>query len=136
MATLADVIKQRRSTGQSRTGSLIGSLKDKLKEKIDPRQLFNQSGILTALFPSLKAFKAKGISGDVGKLLQKKTLDVQDTEQLQSLNSLSTIEQNTKIAAINSLSLPSLSRDVNVMRQNISKLVKVVGLKPETKAEQ
>lgn len=135
MATLADVIRRRRKTGQSRTVSLAGSLKDKLKEKIDPRQLFNQSGILTSLFPSLKAYKAKGISEETGKLIQKKTADLSAAPQLQSSYDLSGIEKNTQIAAVNSLSLPGLSRDVNVMRQNIIKLVKVVGLKPENKAD-
>jgi hypothetical protein len=136
MATLADVIRSKRKSGQSRTGSFFGSLKDKLKETIDPRQLFNQSGILTALFPSLKAYKAKGVGEETGKLIQRRTAELSNSPQ--SMNGgmdLSVIEQNTKISAVNSMALPGLSRDINVMRQNISKLVKVVGLKPETKAD-
>ena len=136
MATLADVIRSKRKSGQSRTGSFFGSLKDKLKEKIDPRQLFNQSGILTALFPSLKVYKAKGVGEETGKLIQRRTAELSNSPQ--SMNGgmdFSAIEQNTKMSAVNSMALPGLSRDVNVMRQNISKLVKVVGLKPETKAD-
>ena len=136
MATLADVIRSKRKSGQSRTGSFFGSLKDKLKETIDPRQLFNQSGILTALFPSLKAYKAKGVGEETGKLIQRRTAELSTSPQ--SMNGgmdLSVIEQNTKISAVNSLSLPGMSRDMNVMRQNIIKLAKVVGVKPETKAD-
>ena len=138
MATLADVIKKRRTGGQSRTGSLFGSLKDKLKESIDPRQLIDQTGILTALFPSLKAYKAKGVSSDVGKQLNKKSTElISSSAQSSQLSDadLSGIAINTEIAAKNTMILPNLSRDVNVMRQNISKLVKVTGQKPETKAD-
>ena len=136
MATLADVIRSKRKSGQSRTGSFFGSLKDKLKEKIDPRQLFNQSGILTALFPSLKAYKAKGVGEETGKLIQRRTTELSNSPQSMGEGmDLSVVEKNTRISAVNSMALPGLSRDVNVMRQNISKLVKVVGLKPETKAD-
>jgi hypothetical protein len=136
MATLADVIRSKRKSGQSRTGSFFGSLKDKLKETIDPRQLFNQSGILTSLFPSLKAYKAKGVGEETGKLIQRRTAELSTSPQ--SMNGgmdLSVIEQNTKISAVNSLSLPGMSRDMNVMRQNILKMAKVVGIKPVTKAD-
>ena len=136
MATLADVIRSKRKSGQSRTGSFFGSLKDKLKEKIDPRQIFNQTGILTSLFPSLKAYKAKGVGEETGKLIQRRTTELSNSPQSMGEGmDLSVVEKNTRISAVNSMALPGLSRDVNVMRQNISKLVKVVGLKPETKAD-
>lgn len=136
MATLADVIRLKRKSGQSRTGSFLGSLKDKLKETIDPRQLFNQSGILTALFPALKAYKAKGVSEETGKLIQRRTAELSTSPQsMGGVMDLSAIERNTKISAVNSLSLPGMSRDMNVMRQNITKMAKVVGVKPETKAD-
>jgi len=135
MATLADVIRSKRKSGQSRTGSFFGSLKDKLKETIDPRQIFNQTGILTSLFPSLKAYKAKGVGEETGKMIQRRTTELSTAPQSVSEMDLSVIEKNTKISAVNSMALPGLSRDVNVMRQNISKLVKIVGLKPETKAD-
>ena len=136
MATLADVIRSKRKSGQSRTGSFFGSLKDKLKEKVDPRQIFNQTGILTSLFPSLKAYKAKGVGEETGKMIQRRTAELATSPQSMGGGmDLSVIEQNTKISAVNSMALPGLSRDINVMRQNISKLVKVVGLKSETKAD-
>jgi hypothetical protein len=135
MATLADVIRSKRKSGQSRTGSFFGSLKDKLKETIDPRQIFNQTGILTSLFPSLKAYKAKGVGEETGKMIQRRTTELSTAPQSVSEMDLSVIEKNTKISAVNSMALPGLSRDVNVMRQNISKLVENVRLKPATKAD-
>lgn len=130
MSTLADVIRKKRSTGQSRTSSLLGSLKDKFKESIDPRQLINQSGLLTALFPSLKSYKAQGISSDVISTLSKTI-----TQQTVSSPSLLKIQKNTEISAKNSLVLSSISRDVNILKQNVIKLVKISGVKPATKAD-
>lgn len=130
MATLADVIKKRRSTGQSRTGSLLGSLKDKFKEAIDPRKFLNQTGILTALFPSLKAYKVNATSSDVIDSLTKNLIN-----QNYNNPSLIKIQKNTEISAKNSLVLPAISRDVNVLKQNMIKLVKISGVTPATKAD-
>ena len=60
MASLADVVSSYRKSGVGVAGSLAGGIKEKLKEKMDPRRFINQKGILPALFPGLKAFKASG----------------------------------------------------------------------------
>jgi hypothetical protein len=128
MASLTDVIKQKRSSGQSRTGSLLGSLKDKFKEKIDPRKFLNQTGVLTALFPSLKAYKATGASEE----------SVQKSGSLspQSNNTtLVKISSDSGIAAKNMSLLPSISRDINVMKQNVIKFAKSAGVKTTDKAD-
>lgn len=127
MATLADVIRKKRSGGQSRTGSFFGSLKDKLKEGIDPRQFLNQTGVLTALFPSLKAYKA-GATTPVSDL--KKDTNLENKNAI-----IEKINKNTSIFAKNTMNLLSLSRDMNVARRNISKLVQVTGVKPATKTD-
>lgn len=134
MATLADVVKKRRSSGQSRTGSLLGSLKDKFKESIDPRQFLNQTGVLTALFPSLKAYKAGG-DRDTTTNIQKKSIELINSTQSLSNVELDKISINTEIAAKNSLVLPVISRDMNLLRQNMSKFVKILGVKPTNKAD-
>jgi murein DD-endopeptidase MepM/ murein hydrolase activator NlpD len=131
MSTLSEVIKSKRQSGQSRTGSLFGSLKDKLKEKIDPRQLINQAGVLTALFPKLKAFKAGSTSydsiskGRSGEQLQNTTKD----------DSVKRVEKNTQIFAKNTLSLRILSADVSIMGEDISGLLKALNVKPSKKAD-
>ncbi len=61
MATLSEVVRRRRELeSRSRTSALVGGVGEKLKEKFDPRQMLNQTGILATLFPSLKAFQARG----------------------------------------------------------------------------
>ena len=56
MATsrLTEIVKARRESGEGVTSSLAGGIKERLKEKLDPRRMFNQNGLLTALFPKLK----------------------------------------------------------------------------------
>ena len=61
MATLSEVVRRRRELeNRSRTSAFVGGVGEKLKEKFDPRQMLNQTGILATLFPSLKAFQARG----------------------------------------------------------------------------
>ena len=62
MATLAEVIQRQKRGGASAGGALASAIGQKTLEKIDPRQIFNQKGVLTSLFPSLKAFQAQGVS--------------------------------------------------------------------------
>ena len=61
MATLSEVVRRRRELeNKSRTSALVGGVGEKLKEKFDPRQMLNQTGVLATLFPALKAFQARG----------------------------------------------------------------------------
>lgn len=128
MATLADLIKKRRESGKSVTSSLSYGLKEKFKEKIDPRRFLDQSGILTALFPQLKAYEAGGKS----RMPLSKSIT---PTPVGSSPSFDAIENNTKIAAKNTLVLPAIHRDINVMRQNIIKLVKLKGGTATNKAD-
>jgi murein DD-endopeptidase MepM/ murein hydrolase activator NlpD len=121
MSKLSEIVSRRRSSGQSRTGALFGSLKDKIKETIDPRQLFNQTGILTALFPSLKAYKADSKQQKFNNTGAPSWLDVKP-KNLQVEN----IEKNTEIFAKNSMYFSEIARDINVSRINVGKLVKLV----------
>jgi len=134
MATLADVIRKRRESGQGVGQSLAGSLKEKLKEKVDPRRFLNQSGIITSLFPKLKAFKASGSRG-VGSELQKRSVELTGSSSSLSSGSLSRIKLDSEITAKNSMVLPALARDMNIMRQNIAKLLKEFGVKPTYRSD-
>lgn len=134
MTTLSKLIKKRRDAGGSVAGSLAYGVKERLKEKIDPRQFFNQSGILTALFPGLRAYKSgrKPISsGGLSTSLDKLTAPPVPMSQ----PILDSIQFNTKLSAKNSMVLPAMHRDINVLRQNIIKLVKLKGGKATNKAD-
>jgi hypothetical protein len=121
MSKLSEIVSRRRSSGQSRTGALFGSLKDKIKETIDPRRIFNQTGILTALFPSLKAYKSDSTTQKFNNTGAPSWLDVK-TKNIQVEN----IEKNTQIFAKNSMYFSEIARDINVSRINVGKLVRLV----------
>jgi hypothetical protein len=132
MSRLSEIVAFRRSQGGSVTGSLAGGIKERLKEKFDPRQLINQKGLLTALFPGLKPFKSKSssTSKSTGKSIEESSLDVSDVKPL-----FEQIQFNTTITAKNLSVLPSIHRDFNVIRQNIVKLLKLEKIDAATKAD-
>jgi hypothetical protein len=126
---LSEIIAYKRSQGGSVTGSLAGGIKERLKEKFDPRQLVNQRGLLAALFPGLKAYQAKTSA----KELSSSSLQRTSFDEIKPI--LETISFNTKVTAKNTMVLPALHRDVNVIRQNMVKLVKMKGGDARTKAD-
>jgi hypothetical protein len=100
---------------------------------MDPRRLlFKRDGLMTSLFPSLKSFQAKGAGeksvGDATSQLLNSNIGA-----LQPI--MESIDVNSRISAKNSTVLPMMGRDMNVMRQNIVKMVKLQGGTPSTKAD-
>ena len=129
---LAEIYKSEKATG----GGLTSTLGKRFKEKFDPRQMFNQQGFMAALLPSIfKAYKAPTSSsklsptsgvGDIGMLDKKLDILIAQSKD---------IKINSTIVAINSMPLPAMARDMNLMRQNIFKLVKLNKEKPTNKAD-
>lgn len=133
MATLASVVRKYRQQGSGVAGALAGGIGEKLKERMDPRRLlFKRDGLMASLFPSLKSFQAKGAGErDVGSASTE--LLSTGISALQPI--LESIDVNSRISAKNSTVLPMMGRDINVMRQNIVKMVKLQGGTPATKAD-
>lgn len=128
MAKLADIIKYQRSQGKSVGSALSGGVRERLKEKFDPRKMFNQKGLMVSLFPGLKAYKAK--------TSKEKTPSKNVSGDLLTIKPIfESIDAGSTLSAKNSMVLPSMHRDFNVMRQNIIKLVKLENVKPSTKAD-
>ena len=122
MATgrLTDIIKARRESGEGIASSLVGGSKERLKEKFDIRRALPQGGLLTALFPKLKAYTSKSISDK--KL--KPVVSESDTSKTQPL--FESINFNTKIIAQNSKALPLIQKDTALMSQTLKKIVKAM----------
>ncbi len=132
MSRLSDIVSYQRRQGGSVTGSLAGGIKERLKEKFDPRQLINQRGLMTALFPGLKRYQAKTVSTAriSGKSIEKSSTDVSQIKPI-----FENIQSDTRITAKNLSILPSMHRDFNVMRQNMVKLLKLEKVDAATKAD-
>ena len=131
MSSLADLIKSRRSSGGSIAGSLSYGFKERMKEVFDPRRMLNQGGLMTALFPSLKSYKAGS-----GKNIKKLNPIIGDNSSTLSEPILESIRISTKTSAKNSLVLPSMARDIFVMNKNIKQMVKIFGGKPKDSADE
>jgi hypothetical protein len=124
----------RRQTAQGAgTISAIGSASLSLaRERADLRRLFPKTGILGAMLESTfgKAYKYsdKGGKGGKGAGVSANTSSLDD-------KSLSVIRINTSIMAKNSMVLPGMARDMNVMRQNIVKMTRKTVGSAVTKAD-
>lgn len=122
MSRLAEIYKQEKKSG----GNLGGAITKRLGEKIDPRQMLDSSGVIATMFPGLKPYSAT----------TRKTPSV--TSSMPSISSgageLSLMAEATKITAKNSIVLPSMARDFHLVKQNIIKLVRISGGKPQTTA--
>lgn len=104
MATLADVIRRQRKQGRGAGGALASAVGQKTLEAVDPRQIFNQTGLLTSLFPSLKAFKATGTKREMQATVQ--SAGVQAVKQMTV--TLKSIEENTKV-------MPDIAKTLSTM---------------------
>ena len=125
MSRLAEIYKQELKTGGG-FGSAIGK---RLGEKLDPRQIFDRSGVIATMFPSLKSYSAT-------KATKGKTTPTTPTPSLSfDTSSFSDISAASKMTAKNTMILPAMARDMNIMRQNIAKIVKLQGGTASMKAD-
>ena len=128
MSRLADVYRKEKKAG----GGVVSALKKRTAEKYDPRQFFDQKGMLAAVLPSLfKAYKATGttdIKHQKLENLNEKTERVADnTKSLMNITGL--IAKNTSV-------LPAMLRDTNIMRQNMVIIAKSMKLNASDTTDQ
>lgn len=132
---LAEIYKSEKGKG----GGLGSTLGKAFLEKIDPRKMFNQGGLMAAMLPSLfKAYSATGTNTTKGArgISTGSSVDALSAFSSAAVESkLDDIYVSNKIIAKNSMTLPMMSRDMNVMRQNVVKLVKLQGGNAATKAD-
>jgi len=120
MSRLADVYRKEKKEG----GGIVSTIKKRAAEKYDPRQFFDQKGMLAAILPSLfKAYKATGTT-DVKQQklenLNEKTERVANNTKV-LVNIMGIISKNTSV-------LPAMLRDTNIMRQNMVIIAKSMKL--------
>ena len=118
---LAEIYRQEKKTGGS-LGSAVGK---SIKEKIDPRQIIDPKGIIATLFPSLKAYRATPERG----LKSSTTPQISDI----SRKDFSELSGAMRLTAKNTLSIPMMARDINLIKSNIFKMTRALGQTPETK---
>lgn len=126
---LADILQQEYKT-KGLIGGTTSALSKSSREKMDVRNiLFGGSG-LGSIF-GRKVF-GKGYSA-IDR--SSKVSNVSETISSGSSSVLQEISINGKIAAKNSMSLPRIAEQMNIMQKNIAKMVKLQGATPSTKAD-
>jgi hypothetical protein len=134
MATFTDVYKQELKN-KGVLSSLGSTMFKRSKERLDPRNiLFGGSGMTSAIGQKIfgKGYSALNSSSS-GKVLNDGRM------QSQALNALVISSKNQEaqlsIIAKNSMNNNAMSRDMNLMRQNIMKLVTISGGKASRRAD-
>lgn len=125
----ADVIRKQRKGGSGVFKSLSSAAAESMKEKMDPRNLLDQKGVLTALFPGLRSYSTRKTERASSKISSGPTLISMNNESLNAMN------EKLDFIGKNTMSLPIMMRDINVMRQSLIKLVKLQGGTQEDKAD-
>lgn len=131
---LAEIYKAEKSKG----GGIASTLGKRALEKMDPRQFFNQKGFMAAALPSLfKSYSATPAkSGEkIASLGGSFSSGVLETKMDILTGETRELKIHSKLAAKNSVVLPDIARDMNVMRQNMQKLVKLQGGTPARGAD-
>ena len=122
MSRLADIYKSEKSKG----GGLGSTLGKAALEKIDPRKMFDQKGLMAAMLPSMfKAYNATGSNKSASSRASSLSTPNVDLSSLE--NELVNISINTRMTAKNTMVMPMMARDVNITKLNIMKLVKLQG---------
>ena len=129
--SLTDIVKSRREAGEGVFGSLGGAAREKLKEMLDWKRMLPQGGLLTALFPKLLAHKAELLNpisneGSASSTSAMSPAPSSGDSLATSKPLLDSISVNTKIIAKNSMALPLIQKDTNLMRQTLKKIVKAM----------
>ncbi len=110
MASFADLVKAQRQSGKSVLTSLSGAYNQQQMQKFDVRnKLFADSGVMTALFPGLKGYKAQPISAKDRALTSPMPLS-QVGSTSPSLSKA--VARDLRISARNSMVLPSIARNM------------------------
>jgi murein DD-endopeptidase MepM/ murein hydrolase activator NlpD len=109
--SLTDIIKSRREAGEGVFSSLGGAAKERLKEKLDFKRILPQGGLLTALFPKLKAYKAQKTASPGDRVLKN-------------------IDTDFKLFAKNSEKLESIAINFLLMKREINKLARLEKVSP------
>jgi outer membrane lipoprotein SlyB len=126
-----ELVKRKRTEGEGIFSSLLTASSEISKEKRDIRNfLFKRGSWLNALFPSVSGYK----TSKTGKKLKDESASVGGMSSLQN-EKLNELVVKIDIVAKNSMALPVMMRDMNVVKQSMMKLVKLQGVTQRDRAD-
>jgi len=128
-SSLTDIVKSRREAGEGVFSSLGGAAKERLKEKLDIRRALPQGGLLTALFPKLKAYKAQQLNPQSGESAGVGATPVGSDSLATTKPLIDSLSINTKIIAKNSMALPLIQKDSNLIAKTLRRIIRVMQIR-------
>ena len=128
---LADIYRKELKT-KGLLGAFVSASGARLKEKTDIRGLLPQTGVSGAAFEKMFGKRYK-YGADKQTVRSAGGSDTAATKSMEE--KLTRIGVDMKIMAKNSVVLPAMARDMNLMRMNMQKMVKLSGGTPSTKSD-
>ena len=128
---LADIYRKELKT-KGLLGALVSASGARLKEKTDIRGMLPQTGVSGAAFEKMFGKRYK-YGGDKEAVRSAGGSDGAATKSMEE--KLTRIGVDSKLTAKNTVVLPAMARDMNLMRMNMQKMVKLSGGTPSTKAD-
>jgi hypothetical protein len=115
-----EIYRQKTQGGEGALSALKSTASERRKEQADLRRMFPKSGMVGAMLESAfgKSYKYNSGKGD------KKSAEETKNQPSFDEKSTNAIRLNTSISAKNSMVLPGMARDMNIMRQNIVRMTK------------
>jgi small basic protein len=128
-----DILKKQRQSGKGLISSIASASNKSMLESIDPRnKIFKKGSLLNALFPSVKGYSADGDKSLSKAITPQQTPGVANVEVLAKLDVLA---DKMDVVGKNTMVMPLMMRDSNIMRQSLVKLVKLSGGTQRDKAD-
>jgi hypothetical protein len=128
---LADIYRKELKT-KGLLGALVSASGARLKEKTDIRGLLPQTGVSGAAFEKMFGKRYK-YGGDKQAVRSSGGSDSAATKLMEE--KLTRIGVDGKLTAKNTVVLPAMARDMNLMRMNMQKMVGLSGGTPSTKSD-
>lgn len=128
-----DILKKQRQSGKGLISSIASASNKSMLESIDPRnKIFKKGSLLNSLFPNVKGYKAEGDKPLASAITSTQT-PVAVFAELSS--KLDRVADKLDVVGKNTMVMPLMMRDSNIMRQSLVKLVKLSGGTQRDKAD-
>ena len=120
---LAEIYRQELKT-KGLLGAYMSAANERRKEKYDIRNILPQSGLTGAAFQKVfgRAYRYSANKGASSSTVRDMSGGI-DTKPM--VEKLTRIGLDTKISAKNSIVLPGMASDMNIMRQNMQQMVRI-----------
>ena len=118
-----DILKKQRQSGKGLISSIASASNKSMLESIDPRnKIFKKGSLLNSLFPNVKGYKAEADKPSASSMA---TMQAPVAVFAELSSKLDRVADKLDVVGKNTMVMPLMMRDSNIMRQSLVKLVKL-----------